>query len=329
MPSPVTWDRAWQDSALSAAIAELAESRLRPVATILAECRERPEIRSLRVAVLADRLVGKGRGILELAGDDDNPDLLVLAGAIFVREALVITGDVPITDLPRGRAAVALSYLRKAAAPLNRAAAALPKDPVPVDHLQLVGSLLDVDRGRVDSVWAEAQRRCPTLFSAHRNRLTVLAAREDHDEMLAFARGCLDRARSGDPRLSLIASAHLEVARRLGRVAKDAGWKERQAAFSAQYDHLARTSPAVAEVGRAAERWLRGPGGHPFALEIHNVFAAVFACAGQTELARPHLRAIGSRLTPVWSMVGGESVYRKALKRHARAEQRATGPRGV
>ncbi|MBC6450652.1 hypothetical protein [Actinokineospora xionganensis] len=324
MPSaqpPVTWDRAWHDAALSAAIAELAESRLRPVATILAECRDRPEVRSLRVAVLADRLVGRGRGILELAEDNDNPDLLVLAGTIFVREALVIAGDVPTAELPRGRAAVALSYLRKAAAPLNKAAAALPKDAVPVDHLQLVGSLLEVDRGRVDSVWAESQRRCPTLFSAHRNRLAVLAAREDQSEMLAFARGCVDRARSGDPRLSLIASAHLEVARRLGRVAKDATWKERQAAFSARYDHLARTSPAVAEVGRAAERWLRGPGGHPFALEIHNVFAAVFAQAGQTELARPHLRAIGTRLTPVWAMVEGEPLYRKALKRHLRAER--------
>lgn len=324
MPSaqpPVSWDRAWHDSALAAAIAELTESRLRPVATILAECRDHPEVRSLRVSVLTDRLVGRGRGILELAEDNDNPDLLLLAGTIFVREALVIAGEVPITELPRGRAAVALSYLRKAAAPLNQAAAALPKDAVPVDHLQLVGSLLEVERGRVDSVWAEAQRRCPTLFSAHRNRLAVLAAREDQSEMLAFARGCVDRARSGDPRLSLIASAHLEVARRLGRVAKDAGWKERQAAFSARYDHLARTSPAVAEVGRAAERWLRGPGGHPFALEIHNVFAAVFAQAGQTELARPHLRAIGTRLTPVWTMVDGEPLYRKALKRHQRAER--------
>jgi hypothetical protein len=326
MPSaqpPLTWDRAWHDSALAAAIAELAESRLRPVATILAECRDRPEVRSLRVAVLAERLVGQGRGILELAEDDDNPDLLVLAGTIFVREALVITGDLPITELPRARAAVALAYLRKAAAPLNRAAAALPKDPVPVDHLQLVGSLLDVDRPRIDGVWAEAQRRSPTLFSAHRNRLAVLAAREDQSEMLTFARGCVDRARSGDPRLSLIASAHLEVARRLGRVDKNAGWKERQAAFSARYDHLARTSPAVAEVGRAAERWLRGPGAHPFALEIHNVFASVFACAGQTELARPHLRAIGTRLTPVWTMVGGESLYRKAIKRHMRVERAA------
>ncbi|MFC7613425.1 hypothetical protein ACFQV2_07205 [Actinokineospora soli] len=106
----------WHDPALTAALADLAEHDLTPARTVLADARDDPEVRSLRVEVLSEELIGSGRQILGLAMDDVDPELSLLAGAVAVREARVIAEGARDADAAR----MTHAYLRRAVGPSTR-----------------------------------------------------------------------------------------------------------------------------------------------------------------------------------------------------------------
>ncbi|MFC7613427.1 hypothetical protein ACFQV2_07215 [Actinokineospora soli] len=110
----MTRGRSWPDAVLDAALAEAEDGRLGAARTVLAECRAEPEIRAFRVGELAKALLGFGDEIATIAGAGD-PDLLLLSGAVFVREAWAIRGTTPARAAPGCSAATSRRRSRRCA----------------------------------------------------------------------------------------------------------------------------------------------------------------------------------------------------------------------
>ncbi|MGW5053475.1 hypothetical protein [Actinokineospora sp. NPDC004072] len=298
------WDHAWHDTALDAAIAELEEHRLGAARTVLAEARAQPEVRSLRVEVLASRLVGSGSQVLGMAMDDVDPELSLLAGAVSISEAQVIADGA--TDPNAAR--MAHAYLRRALGPLNQAAELLDADPVPHDLLQTVTSA--TNRAECDKAWARVVKRGPTLFSAHRARVEIL----DPADALEFARSVARSAGSGDPRVALVVLAHFRVHAGLAAAFRASG---RGADRRAMWDYFG--AAVRDEIAALSQRYLAAARPHPRAVEAHNLFAAAFTRMYQYSLAEPHLAAVAGRPSGwAWAFVGGAKAYDRAVRRRTR-----------
>ncbi|GGS42758.1 hypothetical protein [Actinokineospora fastidiosa] len=297
-------DHAWDDTALDAAIAELEEHRISPARTILAEARTQPETRSLRVEVLAGRLVGLGGQVLSLAMDSVDPELSLLAGAVAIAEAQVIADGATDSNAAR----VAHAYLRRALGPLNQAAELVDTDPVPHDLLQTVTSA--TNRAECDKAWERAVKRGPTLFSAHRARVEIL----DPVKALAFARATARSAGSGDPRIALVVLAHFRVHAGLEAAFRASG---KAADRRAMWDYFG--GAVRDEVAALSQRFLAAARPHPRTVEAHNLFAAAFTRMYEYSLAEPHLAAVAGRPSGwAWSFVGGAKAYDRAVRRHVR-----------
>ncbi|MFC5289021.1 hypothetical protein ACFPM7_18370 [Actinokineospora guangxiensis] len=292
-PRTVTRGRGWPDAVLDAAVAEAEDGRLGAARTVLAECRDLPEIRAFRVGELAAALVGFGDGVATVAGVGD-PDLLLLSGAVFSREAWTIRGSAAVVGATREK--VFRGHAALAVAPLRAAARLLPHDPVPWAELEPVARGLGAARAERDDVWAEVARRCPTLTVAVKRRLTTLTPRWGGDEadMLAFAREAVAAAPEGHPAAAILAEAQFE----------------RAAHAEAPVAKYAR--PARAELSTASAKLLAGTRPMPQTAWAHNAFAAVFAAMGDAHAA-PHLRAMNDHLDVAWDRVGGEPAYQRAV----------------
>lgn len=292
----MTRGRQWPDAVLDAAVAEAEDGRLGAARTVLAECREQPEIRAFRVDELARALIGFGDEIATIAGGGD-PDLLLLSGAVFVREGWAIRGT--SAGVRRERERVFRAHLALAAAPLRASARLLPQDPVPWAELEPVARGLSADRAARDEVWDEVARRCPTLTVAVQRRLQTLTPKWGGDEadMIAFARQAAAAAPDGHPAAAILAEAQFEGAAHrdtaVGRYAK----------------------PARAALSDASAKLLTGTRPLPQTVWAHNAFAAVFAAIGDAH-ARPHLRAMNDHLGHPWDFVGGEAAYQRAAAKY-------------
>ena len=282
---------AWDDPALDAAVASLDESAdpasaLTAARTVLAEARAEPEVRSLRVEVLADRLVGHGARIIGQAMDDVDAELFLLAGAVAVREARVIAesaaGD--------GAARMVHAYLRRAVGPLSHAADLVEPDPVPHDLLQWAAAVLTPNER--DRPWERVIRRAPRLYSAHRTRIDLLPA----EQALAFARATARAAGSGDPRIALVAHAHFRMCARLVSDYRASGKTDHGAERHAAWEYFGRSaSPIRAEIAALSERFLAAARPHPRTPQAHRLFAAAFTAMSSPELAEAHVAAISRR----------------------------------
>ena len=288
----VTKGRNWADAILDAALAEAEDGRLGAARTVLAECRDEPEIRAFRVGELARALIGFGDEIATIAGAGD-PDLLLLSGAVFVREAWAIGGAEP--DAAQSRSRLFRGHLVQAIPPLRASARMLPDDPVPWAELEPVARGLRFERSVQDELWAEVARRCPTLTVAVKRRLRTLAS--DEADMLAFAREAVSTAPDGHPATAILAEAQFEGAvHRAMTVAKYA-------------------RPARAELSHASTKLLTATRRLPQTVWAHNAFAAVFTAIGDGNAA-PHLRAMNDHIDHPWDFVGGEQAYQRAAAKY-------------
>lgn len=259
----------WHDPALSAAVDALDDPDapgLTAARAVLAEARTEPEVRSLRTEVLAERLVGSGRGLIGRAMDTVDAELSLLAGAVAVREARVIAEGSRDPDAAR----MTHAYLRRAVGPLNQAAELVAADPVPHDLLQYAAAVLNP--AEREDAWQQAVKRAPRLFSAHRTRIDLLP----DEQAIAFARDTARAAGSGDPRIALVAYAHLRAGARLA---------SRRAYFGPA------GGPVRGEIADLAARFLAAARPHPRTPQAHALFAAAFAAMASPDLAAPHLAA--------------------------------------
>ncbi|WP_307867688.1 hypothetical protein [Umezawaea beigongshangensis] len=300
-PREIVRDHTYEDVVLDAAVEELADGHLKAATTVLAETRDQPELRQLRLEVLRDEAVGHADEILDTAQKHDDPDLWLLAGSAYIGEAWAVRGTGSAKAVGEDRFKVFFSTLRKAVEPLHRAARLLPGDAVPWSQLQTAGMGLQVSREQKDEVWREIISRCSTLYPAHWVRLQILAPKwgGSHEEMMAFAQGCVDKAEPGDPLVAMLALAHFEVYLERMSVAV-----EDRSAFAAARLKTTYFRRVRAELAAASDLWTRDPRPHPRTLQAHNLFAAAFALADDGPRAKAHLRGMRDHVHDIpWSFV--------------------------
>ncbi|MET0132789.1 MAG: hypothetical protein ABW215_04265 [Kibdelosporangium sp.] len=287
-------DHTYEDEILDAAVGAVLEGELKPAITALAECRDQPEIRSLRVRVLAENLVGKAEALQDVGHSTGDPDVWLLAGVTFIEEAWAIRGTGRAKTVGTDRFKMFYATLRKAIGPLNVAGELLEKDAEPWSQLQTVAMGLQADRDQKDEIWREVIARCPTLYSAHYRRLQILATKwgGSQEEVLAFARGSVDTAPSGDPLAAMLPVAHFEVMLDGLNTAIDNNSALKLATIPTSYFRAVR-----AEIDTAADKWMMAiPRSHPRTLEAHNAFAAAYVLAEEPLRARAHLMGMRDHL---------------------------------
>ncbi|GGM70713.1 hypothetical protein GCM10012275_46420 [Longimycelium tulufanense] len=315
-PERMVRDRTYDDLVLDAALAELAEGKLAAAVTVLAECRSEPEVRALRADVLGTELIGQAEEVVTLARETGDPDLWLLGGRAFLAEAWAVRGGGRAERVSDDRRKLFHATLRKAVVPLQSAAERLPRDPVPWASLMVAAMGLGLTREQKDGLWREVAARYPTLWTANCYRVQILARKwgGDATEMLAFARGCADRAPQGDPVSAMVVLAHFEVYLECLQNALEA--RDRRAIVRLNTHYFAQ---ARDEIAAAADRWMCAPRPHPRALEAHNLFAAAFGMADDASRARLHLTAMGDRLHDIpWGYLGlgVEKEYRAMAEKY-------------
>jgi hypothetical protein len=308
----VVRNHAYDDPILDIAAEEMDAGHLRAATTVLAECRDQPELRALRLQVLSDHAVGHADELLELAKANTDPDLWLLAGASFIGEAWAVRGSGRAKDIGEDRFKMFFATLRKAVGPLHEAANLLPRDAVPWAQLQTTGMGLQVDREQKDEVWREIISRCPTLYPAHWVRLQILAAKwgGSNEEMMAFAKGSVDAAPPGDPVVAMLPLAHFEIFLERFEEAVEARSALKIATLKLRY-----FSKVHDEIAEAADKWgVAVPRPHPRAVQAHNLFAAAFALADDAPRAKRHLLGMRDHLHDVpWTYVAylGDDVEKE------------------
>ncbi|ONI88977.1 hypothetical protein ALI144C_05590 [Actinosynnema sp. ALI-1.44] len=284
----------YEDAVLDAAVRSAQDGEVGPALSALAESRGRPEVRALRVRVLAEAFVGRAESLQAKAFSSDDPDAWLLAGSTFVEEAWAIRGHGWASSVGQDRFRMFFATLRKAIGPLNQAADGLAKDAVPWAEMQRAALGLQADRDEMDAIWREIAARSQTLYPAYYTRLQILAKKwgGSHEEMLAFARLSTDAAAQGDPLAAMIPIAHFEVL--LADQNELVNTKHTIKAAMLPTTYFAKVR---AEIDAASEKWMVAiPRSHPRALEAHNAFAAAYVLAVEPVRARAHLVAMRDHL---------------------------------
>ncbi|MGO1054777.1 hypothetical protein [Crossiella sp. CA198] len=305
LPKPVMIQhRTYDDPVLDAAVAEVSEGSLQAGLTVLAECREDPETRTLRAAVLGKTAIGHSDELTTIAEQAEDPDLWLLVGEARIQEAWAIRGSGSGASVGADRAKLFHSTLRRAVEPLHRSAKLLPKDAAPWVSLMPVARGLNVDREQHDDLWRKIIDRAPMLYPAHWQRLQYLAAKwgGSEEEMLAFAHGCVDKSPPGNPLVAMLPLAHFETY--LPRFRKLLEERSPLKIATLQVRHFAKVAEDLAE---AADRWQTGPQPHVRDHEAHNLFAAAFCMAMDKDRAKIHLDGMGDRLHGIpWAYLGAD-----------------------
>jgi len=270
------------DEPLDAANAEAREGRHAEAAALLRECRDDPETRMLRLQVLGRTVSGHGDEVAKLAREQDDPDLLLMAGEAYVEEAWAVRGS---TSNPQRFGAT----LQLALEPLMQVSQVLPADAVVWAVLMTVAKGLGFGQAEQDAIWAETVGRAPFLYGACRARLQG----SPREEMMGFATDTVNAAPAGDPVTAMLPLAYFE---RYAAVAYENRPKNLW--------RLARQTLRLgaSQIVAAADKWNSAP--HPRQYEAHNMFAGAFAVIGDKERAVHHLRAMGDRVaTWPWSFL--------------------------
>ncbi|MEV7010293.1 hypothetical protein [Streptosporangium sp. NPDC051022] len=286
---------AWDDAELDAVLRPVRAGRLGPGLDLIAAARGDNERRALRIEQLANAAEPHIDALAGIAGDD--PDALLWLGATRIKHAWTIRGGSYAKYVGAERFQRFWEVLETAAHPLNRAAASLPEDPVPWEHLQWHAIGMQLGRTELDRIWKELSTRDPRLFAGHYSRAQVLCEKwyGSHEELLAFARNTVEHAKPGDPVVAVLPLAHFEIA-----------WREMDdSALSSQATLEARFGdPDVAgELAWAADKWHLDLRPHPRAPEASHLFGAAFYYGGHRARAQRMLSGTGRRMPEIlpWS----------------------------
>lgn len=299
--------RPWLDPVLDQAVGAVSDRYMRVGVSALAESRSHPELRSLRVEALSKAAAGWSQGIESLLAEDpSNPDLWLWLGRTRVEEAWQIRPDARARSVQAAGYTAYTKKMRSAREPLMTAAERWPDDPVPWEGMLWMALGLDLDREDKDVLWAQVQRRWPSLYAAHVARVVTLSPQWGGlpEEMFDFARVAMSMAPREDPRAALIPLAYFEyfIQERSGIIRGSSRW------FSAD---------ECRDVESAARGWFEGPRPHPRTIEAHNLFGAAFHLADARRPARQHLsRTYGRPSTLPWTYLGGNETdqYAKACR---------------
>lgn len=299
--------RPWRDPILDHAVEAVRDRYMRVGVSALAESRAHPELRSQRVEALSKAAAGWSRGVESLLAEDpSNPDLWLWLGRTRVEEAWLMRPDARARSVQTAAYTAYTKKMRSAREPLMTAAERWPEDPVPWEAMLWMALGLDLDREDKDALWAQVQRRWPTLYAAHVARVVTLSPQWGGlpEEMFDFARVSMGTAPREDPRAALIPLAYFEyfIQERSGIIRGSSSW------FS---------SEECRDVEAAARGWFEGAHPHPRTIEAHNLFGAAFHLADARRPARQHLnRTYGRPSTLPWTYLGGDEgdQYAKACR---------------
>ncbi|OOC53611.1 MULTISPECIES: hypothetical protein [Nocardiopsis] len=288
----VTAGRAWQDQDLASKLPAV-RSGDTDTAVMLLKTLD-PNLRALRVDVLATECVPFLDKLEDGLKENDDPDLALLAGAARIIAAWEVRTGAWAKDVGRERFEKFQSMLPAAYEHLVHATNAAPDRPDALNHLQWFGMGAGMPRKDLDFLWERIIERDPWHYVSHHSRLQVLCRKwkGSHEEMFAFAREVAAYAHRGDPLLDLVPRAHVERFIMLQRERED------DVVTVGDFKSLRReylTDPGVrAEITDAADLWLSGDDDHPGRQETAHEFGAALYFAGETELATRVLRLTGT-----------------------------------
>lgn len=281
--------KAWDDPALGAILRKVRSGRLEPGLELIRQAREDHQLRALRVDKLADAAKSHTEALARLAGGD--PDGLLWLGAARIQEAWAIRGGSYAKYVGEERFTRFLQVLGTAEEPLRRAADLLPADPVPWNVLQWHAIGMGSGRTELDRLWKELIARNPGLYAGHHSRTQALCEKwyGSHAELLAFAAETVAAAEPGDPVVSVLPMAHIEIV-----IAQQ---RDREGLFDEKLVMAHFSDPAVAEpLIEASDKWLSRLQPHPLALEARHLFGAAFYYGGHLSRAQGLLAGAGRRM---------------------------------
>ncbi|WP_146159515.1 hypothetical protein [Allonocardiopsis opalescens] len=304
-------DRTWYDQELDAACDTVSDGHPAAGAVLLAAGRDDHERRALRAEGLgrAGRELATEVTALAVDTDDDTEraDLLLWLGWIRIAAAWHGTLDAERGGTPLDLAKLG-DALTKAEEPLRTAARLLPDDPVPWVGLLWWALGSGADDSVRDELWAEVQRRAPSLYAGHVARLHSLSPRYggSPERMFAFAWETVQQAPEGDPLPAVLPLAHADhlLSQRAALLA--AGKARRAQRFASTYFN----ARMIRELETADRKWRLNARPHPRYLEAHHLFAWAFIRAGNIHAARWHMRWPGERAATVpWGYEGDPAAH--------------------
>lgn len=301
---PADLNLAWSDPQLDTAVRALARRDPQPALDVLAATRDDADRRELAVEVLA---VAGQHALADLQTFAEertaDADRWLLLGGSFAAAAWTARGADVAERTSLDQFEGLASFAEQSRAALHHATELAPQDPVPWSELlRCAVGALDHD-GELDEIFAQVQKLGPDLYAANQARLGGLTRKwyGSQEQALAFARQRTERLPAGHPLLALVAAAHIEGlldglmrGTVIGRM-----WRHLR--------YLANTQ-VRAEVDGASDRLLGGGDrydSHPRTMAAHQMFAAFYRQADDTERARPHLERGGCRPMPwPWGYFG-------------------------
>ncbi len=270
-------------------------------ATLLVETREDPEVRAYQAEALGRAAADRPDEIAALVegGADPADSMLWLGHALLARAVAMPSGGIATSQADRKAFEAALHEAR---VPLTEAARLNPDDAAPWSALQTVAMGLG-DREERERAWSEASARAPHLFPAHVTRVRSLAPSRggSAEEMFAAAGAAADTAPDGSPLPSVLALAHAEFLRGEQRRLE----REGNSAFITTMALGRLHGDAVRELFELAQGWASAAVPHVRGVQAHHLFGWAFHRAGERDLARWHLGAVGRYVCDVpWAFFG-------------------------
>ena len=288
------------DPLLRAGCEAVREGDVEAGATLLVETREDPEVRAYQAEALGRAAVDRPDEIAALVeeGADPADSMLWLGHALLARAVALPAGaDTSQADRKAFEAA-----LHEARIPLEEAARLNPDDAAPWSALQTVAMGLG-DREERERAWTEVSTRAPHLFPAHMTRVRSLAPNRggSAEEMFAAAGAAADTAPEGSPLPSVLALAHAEYLRGEQRRLE----REGNSAYITSMALGRLHGDAVRELFELAQGWASAAVPHVRDVQAHHLFGWAFHRAGEQDLARWHLGAVGRYVCDVpWAFFG-------------------------
>lgn len=307
-PPPLVENRCWHDPALDALADVLdhaprpADERVRAALDALAAARDDPERAVLTLDAAADRLARDGEAVgaavaaLDAAADPhDRADALALHAAVTTSAGWAVRGSGRADTVTEGAWGTFHAMLEQADELGWRALDLVPAHPGAATWRLVSGRGLGLPSDEWWQRFEVARTARDTLYPAHFHMLQALCDKwyGSHDLMLGFGRRVAQEAPAGDPVSAMLVLAHVELELAVQSAGTPAAVRDeaRRADTALLRTVSDQWLAADAAVDRAAER---AAGGHPRAVEAHQLFGWFFQ--GDKKRAAAHLSRVGGRM---------------------------------